>query len=141
MEHCVRYALTADEVIQVINGFAPSPVKLRSIMNGSRWEVWQGLPLTYGFAEARSQSDDIGWQAKHDGVHIWVAPPEYAKLKCLPDMQATVLMGFCEGEARKLRHCDVFVADREGNDLNRAIARAKTLNPELIAAPRPVQKR
>ncbi|MEK7189738.1 MAG: hypothetical protein AAB666_02020 [Patescibacteria group bacterium] len=110
-------------------------------MNGSRWEVWQGLPLAYGFEEARIQSDDIGLAAKHDGVNIWVSPDEYSKLKRLPDMQAAILMVFCEGDARVKRRCDVFLADMEGNDLNKAIARAQTLNAELIAKPKPVQKR
>lgn len=143
MEHCVRYALSADEVTRALQGFAPSPAKLRSILNGSRWEVWQGLPLAYGFEEARNQSDNIGLAAIHNGAHIWVLPDVYAKLKRLPDMQATILMVFCEGDAKKKRQCDVFLADAdmEGNDLNRAITRAQALNTELIAAPKPVQKR
>lgn len=141
MEHCVRYALTADEVTRGLQGFAPSPAKLRGILNGSRWEVWQGLPLAYGFEETRSQSGDIGWQAKHDGVNIWVPPNEYAKLKRLPDMQAAILMVFCEGDAKAKRRCDVFLADMEGNNLDRAIARAQVLNTELIIQPKPVQKR
>ncbi|HBV58273.1 MAG TPA: hypothetical protein DEB73_03380 [Candidatus Magasanikbacteria bacterium] len=141
MEHCVQYALAADEVTRALGGFSPSPTKLCSILNGSRWEVWKGLPTAYGFEEAHSHNDDIGWAAIHSGVHIWVAPPEYAKLKRLPDMQAAVLMVFCEGDARAKRRCDVFLADMEGNDLDKAIARAQTLNAELIAKPKPVQKR
>lgn len=141
MEHCVRYALNADEVTRALQGFAPSPAKLRSILNGSRWEVWQGLPLAYGFEEARSHSDDIGLAAIRNGVHIWISPAEYAKLKRLPDMQAAILMVFCEGDAKAKRHCDVFLADMEGDDLDKAIARAQALNSELIAKPKPVQKR
>jgi len=140
MEHCVQYALTADEVTRALQGFAPSPAKLRDILCGSRWEIWKGLPTAYGFEEARSQNDTIGWQAKRNGVNIWVAPPEYSKLKRLSDMQAAILMIFCDGDSRVKRRCDVFVADMEGNDLNKAIARAKTLNSELIAT-KPVQKR
>lgn len=138
MEYCVRYALSADEVIRALQGFTPSPAKLRSILNGSRWEVWQGLPLTYGFEEARSYGDDIGWQAKHNGVNIWVSPDEYAKLKRLPDMQTAILMVFCDGDAKAKRRCDVFLADKEGDNLDRAIVRAQALNTELIAKPKPI---
>lgn len=141
MEHCVQYALSADEVTRALQGFAPGPAKLRSILNGSRWEVWQGLPLAYGFEETRSQSGDIGWQAKHDGVNIWVLPDVYTELKRLPNMQAAILMVFCEGDAKAKRRCDVFLADMEGSNLDRAIARAQALNTETITTPKPVQKR
>lgn len=140
MEHCVRYALSADEVTSALSGFAPSIAKLRGILNGSRWEVWQGLPTAYGFEEVRGQSGDIGWQAKRDGVNIWVSPDEYAKLKRLPDMQAAILMVFCEGDAKTRRRCDVYVADMEGNSLDRAIARAQALNTEIIIPPKPTSR-
>ncbi|MBI5022786.1 MAG: hypothetical protein HZC05_01300 [Candidatus Magasanikbacteria bacterium] len=137
----MQYALSADEVTRALGGFAPSSAKMRSILNGSRWEVWHGLPLAYGFEEAHSQSDDIGLAAKHDGVHIWVSPSEYVKLKHLPDMQAAILMVFCDGDSKVKRRCDIFLADMEGDNLDKVISRAQTLNAELVAKPKPIQKR
>ena len=140
MEHCVQYALKTDEVTRALHGSVPSTAELRKIMTGFRWEVWRGLPTAYGFAGARSHGDDIGLQAKHDGVNIWVSPAEYAKLKRLPDMQAAILMVFCEGDAKAKRHCDVFVADTEGDTLDMVITRAQKLNAEIIIPPKPASR-
>lgn len=135
MEHCVQFALTAAEISLVLRDSAPNPAKVRSILNGPRWEVWQGLPLAYGFSEIPCKNGKIGWLATPKGVYIWVAPEAYEVLENAPDMDEVVLMVFCEGNAEVRRRCDVWLADKEGN-LNMAIARARQLNADIITKPK-----
>lgn len=135
MENCVQYALTAEEITQVLYGFAPNAAKVRSIMNGPRWEVWQGLPLAYGFSEKPCRNGKIGWLAAPKSVNIWVTPDTYEALESAPNMQEVVLMVFCEEDPEKRRRCDVLLADKEGG-LNQAIARARQLNANIITRPK-----
>lgn len=130
MEDCVKYALTAQEVTQILRGFAPDAAKLRAIMTGSRWEVWQGLPRAYGFSKIPSRGGKLGLLAAPKGVFIWVTPDAYEIVNDAPDEDEIVFLVYCDEDPEKRRRCDVFKVIEEG--LSRAIAKAQQLNEDII---------
>lgn len=136
MEHCIKYALTAEEVALILRDSIPNPAKVTSILNGPRWEVWQGIPRPYGFSEIPCKNGKTGLLAAPKGVYIWVTPEACEALDEAPDEDDVVLMVYCDEDPEKRRRCDIWTADMEGNDLNRAIARAKQLNADIITKPK-----
>ena len=114
------------------HGFAPAAAELRRILTGPRWEVWRGVPLAYNFSEISCKNGKKGWLAAPKAVYVWVLPEAYEVLKKAPNMDEVILMVYCDEDPEKRRRCDVFLAYKEGNDLNQAIARARQLNAAII---------
>lgn len=129
MEHCVKYALTAEEITQALHGFAPDAAKLRAILSGPRWEVWQGLPRAYDFSEIPSRGGKPGLLAAHKGVFIWVTPDVYDALDDISDEDEAAFLVYCDENPERRRRCDVWSVEE---DLARAIAKACRLNANII---------
>lgn len=131
MEACVRYTLTDNDIATVMDGRALSNRKKQQILQGMRWEVWEGLPPALSFQEAPSRGGKIGWQVEAKNFYIWMPPDTYEAMQKLTGPAPIIFLVLGERRGNSERFNPVTLADDPRN-LPAAIAKARALNKEII---------